>query len=243
MRLIKLSLLSLTIVGAAVQAEESKPFTMNGEFGLINTTGNTKSTAMLGKLNAHQELEMWSNDYVLEASYKNDEDKKTGKSQTTEQKYFLSGQGNYKLENPDHRIFVFGSYEDNKFSAYDYQATLAAGWSQKVWEDDSSKFEYSVGPGYSFAKQSDGKSANGMILRGSLSYLYKISDTAQFTQSFSTEIGSDNTKSKAVSAVSAKMSEAMSLKFSLTLDHNTDVVAPTKKLDTQTAVTLVYTFL
>jgi putative salt-induced outer membrane protein len=73
-------------------------------------------------------------------------------SQTTAERFFLSGQGNYKLDNPNHRLFGFVSYEDDEFSSYDYQSTFAAGWSQKLWEDDVSQFNYSVGPGYSVAK-------------------------------------------------------------------------------------------
>ena len=120
-----LILLGLCAAGNVFAADEVKPFSMDGEFGYIATTGNTETTSIKGKLSAHQELTKWSNDYTLEALYKNDEI--DGAEQTTAQKYFLSGQGNYKLENPDHRIFGFASYADDKFSSYNYQATLAAG--------------------------------------------------------------------------------------------------------------------
>ena len=54
---------------------------------------------------------------------------------TSAQKFFGSAQANYKLENPDHRLFGFASYEDDRFNSFEYQATVAAGWSQKVWND------------------------------------------------------------------------------------------------------------
>ena len=158
------------------------------------------------------------------------------------QKYFLSGQGNYKLENPDHRLFIFGSYEDDRFSSFDYQSTLAVGWNQKVWETETSKFEYSVGPGYSYAETIEGESISGLIVRGALDYQWKISDTATFRQVLSTEVGSDNTKSKSETSLSAQINGSLAMKVSLTMDHNTDVADDTENLDTQTAVTLVYTF-
>ncbi|MGJ8679629.1 DUF481 domain-containing protein [Paraglaciecola sp.] len=235
-----LILLSLLAATQAVAADKEKPFSMDGEFGFISTSGNTDTTSIKGKLSAHQELEMWSNDYKVEALYKKDEVNE--ESTTTAQKYFLSGQGNYKLTNPDHRIFGFVSYEDDRFSSFDYQSTIAAGWSQKVWQDDNSKFNYSIGPGYSFAKRQTGESENGAIIRASLGYQLKISDNAQFKQLVSTEVGSDNTKSKSSSSISAKISEGFSLKVSLVLDHNSDVPDGKENLDTQTAVTLVYTF-
>ncbi|MCC2616485.1 DUF481 domain-containing protein [Aestuariibacter halophilus] len=237
---------ALLCATSAYAQDETKPFTMDGEFGLIVTTGNTETTSVKGRLAAHQELESWSNDFVAEALYKKDEvalDNGEEDSQTTAQKYFLSGQGNYKLENPDHRLFVFGSYEDDRFSSYDYQSTLAVGWSQKLWGDKTSKFEYSIGPGYSYAKTEEGESVSGMIVRAALDYQWKISDSATFKQLLSTEVGSDNTKSKSETSLSAQINGSLAMKLSLTLDHNTDVADGTENLDTQTAVTLVYTFL
>lgn len=230
---------------AACAEEESKDFTMDGEFGLIVTTGNTETTSMKGKLSAHHEMESWSNDFVAEALYKEDEvtlDSGEKDSQTTAQKYFLSGQGNYKLENPDNRIFIFGSYEDDKFSSFDYQSTIAGGWSQKVWGTKTSKLEYSIGPGYSYAKTQDDETISGMIIRGAVDYKWMISETATFKQLFSTEVGSDNTKSKSETSLSAKINGSLAMKLSLTMDHNSDVADDRDNLDTQTAVTLVYTF-
>lgn len=235
-----LILIGLLAATPSFAADKDKPFSMDGEFGFISTSGNTETTSIKAKLSAHQELEMWSNDFKVEGLYKKDEVNEV--SQTTAQKYFLSGQGNYKLANPDHRIFGFVSYEDDRFSSFDYQSTLAAGWSQKLWKDDASQFNYSIGPGYSFAKRQTGESENGAIVRASMNYQLKISETAQFKQIVSTEVGSDNTKSKSESSVSAKISDGFSLKVSLVLDHNSDVPDGKENLDTQTAVTLVYTF-
>lgn len=226
-------------------SEETKPFTMDGEFGFIMTTGNTETTSVKGKLSAHQELDQWSNDYLIDVLYKKDEVAVSAtevENQTTAQKWFASGQGNYKLENPDHRLFVFGSYEDNRFSSYDYQSTAAVGWNQRLWETETSKLEYSIGPGYSYAKTKAGEKENGLIVRGALDYEWKVSDTATFKQVISTEVGSDNTKSKSETSLSAKINGSLAMKISLTLDHNSDVDSNKENLDTQTAVTLVYTF-
>ncbi|WP_100656561.1 DUF481 domain-containing protein [Alteromonas flava] len=240
----------LVIAGAvlaafnATAAEEST-FTMDGEFGLIFTTGNTETTSASAGLNAKQELEKWSNEYLVEGLYKQDtvtNDLGEDVEQTSAQKFFASAQGNYKLENPDHRIFAFASYEDDRFSNFKYQATIAAGWNQKVWEDETSSFDYSIGPGYSFSESQTGEDLDSAILRGAFNYTWFISETSKFTQKFSTEIGSDNTKSRAESALTATISGALSMKLSLKLDHNSDVAEGVDNLDTETAITLVYTF-
>jgi putative salt-induced outer membrane protein len=235
-----LILFGLCAAGNVFADDEVKSFSMDGEFGFIATTGNTETTSIKGKLSAHQDLTQWSNTFIIEALYKKDE--VNGEELTTAQKYFLSGQGNYKLENPAHRLFGFASYEDDRFSSFNYQATLASGWSQEMWENDTSKFSYSIGPGYSFNQTNEGIDQNGMIVRAALNYQWKISDTANFKQLLSTEVGSDNTKSKSETSVSAQISGDLSLKVSLILDHNSDVADDIDNLDTQTAVTLVYSF-
>ncbi len=248
------SVICAALATSANAEEETKPFSMEGEFGLIVTTGNTETTSVKGKITAHQELDRWSNDYVLDALYKKDQvvvdDVET--EQTTAQKVFASGQANYKLDNPDHRLFGFGSYEDDRFSSFDYQSTVAVGWNHKLWKDETSSFEYSIGPGYSYNKTTEvvladgtvvpSETVSGLIVRGALDYQWKISDTATFKQALSTEVGADNTKSKSVTSLSAQLVGSLSMKFSITMDHNTDVAPNREKLDTQTAVTLVYTF-
>ncbi|MCV2883466.1 DUF481 domain-containing protein [Aestuariibacter sp. AA17] len=241
------SLLPLVFVPhvLAQSSEESKPLTLDGEFGLIVTTGNTETTSFKTKLSSHHELESWSNDYIAEALYKQENienDDGEEESQTSAQKIFLSAQGNYKLDNPEYRLFGFSSYEDDRFSSFKYQATIASGWSHKVWDDEYGKFEYSIGPGYSIAETNEGESANSIIARGALDYRWKISETATFRQQFSTEVGADNTKSKSETSVSAQINGGLAMKVSLTMDHNSDVDEDKEHLDTQTAVTVVYNF-
>jgi putative salt-induced outer membrane protein len=242
--LMKKQLFAFTILSlccaAPAFAEEAKKLEMDGEFGFIFTSGNTETTSASAGLNATQELENWSNEFLLKGLYK--KDTINGVEQTSAQKVFISGQGNYKLKDPNHRVFGFASYEDDKFSNFKYQATVAAGWNQKLWDDESSSFDYSVGPGYSFSKDTNDESTNGAIVRGAVNYSLKVSDTARFTQTFSTEIGADNTKSRVESALTAQIAGGLSMKLSVKFDHNTDVLGDVEKLDSETAVTLVYTF-
>lgn len=224
---------------------EQKAFTLDGELGLIFTTGNTETTSVKGRLSASHELEMWSNEYLIEGLYKQEEvENELGEdeSQTSAQRYFLSAQGNYKLENPQNRLFAFASYEDDRFTSFNYQSTVAAGWSSVFFESSTQKLTYSIGPGYSFAEKDDGEDASGFIVRGAFDYTWKISNSANFKQKLSTEVGSDNTKSKSETSISAKIAEALSMKFSIILKHNSEVDAGVDNLDTETAATLVYTF-
>ncbi|MBT1450540.1 DUF481 domain-containing protein [Glaciecola sp. XM2] len=237
--------LCLGSTAALAQDEEKKTFTMDGEFGFIVTTGNTQTTSISAGISASQEFDKWSNTYLIEGLYKSDtveDDLGEELDRTTAQKFFASAQGNYKLENPNHRLFGFASFEDDRFSNFKYQGTLAGGWNQKVWENETSAFDYSIGPGYSFAETQDGESFDSPIIRGAFSYLWNVSETARFTQTFSTEYGSDNIKSRAETALTAQIAGGLSLKVSIKFDHNSEVADDLDNLDTETAVTLVYNF-
>ncbi|BDX05822.1 DUF481 domain-containing protein [Planctobacterium marinum] len=246
-----LSVLSGSVgASGSVSEEEQKDFTLEGEFGSIFSGGNTQTTSFKGSLRSHHEMQDWSNDYVIEALYRQDDvmlvDDATGEeyeeTQTTAQRFFISSQANYKLTDPDNRLFAFASYEDARFSSFEYQATIAAGWSSQWFKKPNSHFTYSIGPGYAFQELQEGEDASGMILRGQLDYGWKISKNANIKQILSTEIGSLNTKSRSESSVSAKINGSMSMKVSVILNHNTEVEEGAENLDTETAVTLVYNF-
>ena len=65
------SLVAISLSPAVfAQDDEVKPFTMEGELGFISTSGNTETTSISAGIQAHQELEKWSNDYVLKGLYK-----------------------------------------------------------------------------------------------------------------------------------------------------------------------------
>ena len=81
-----------------------------------------------------------------------------------------------------------------------------------------------------------------MIVRASTAYTWLISDTSKFTQTLSTEVGSENTKSRAESALTAVITGNLSMRLSFKMDHNSDVAANRDNLDTETAVSLVYNF-
>ncbi|WP_394221359.1 YdiY family protein [Alteromonas gracilis] len=240
------SLVAISLSPAVfAQDDEVKPFTMEGELGFISTTGNTDTTSINAGITAHQELEDWSNDYLIEGLYRQEtieNDEGEDEDVTSAQKFFASAQGNYKLANPDNRLFGFASYEDDRFSNFNYQATLAVGWNQKVLENKRHTLEYSIGPGYSFIETQDEEDLDSVIVRASSVYSWKISDTARFTQTVSTEMGSDNTKSRAETALTATISGNLSMRLSFKLDHNTNVDEDIEKLDTETAVSLVYNF-
>lgn len=250
------------LVGQAFAQAPEKPLAADAELGFLTTSGNTDSTALKAKLNLKHELTRWRNQYVLEALYKEDQleveqDGQTWEeSQVTAEKYFGSAQADYKLDSQHRALFIFGSFDEDKFSGYDYQASVAVGYSDRLFQGANSFLDYSVGPGMSFSRTDEVRAPDGTLLednvkeesamvRLSALFQYDFSETAKFTQTFASDVAVEsgaNTKTKAESAIIANLNQSLAIKASFTINHNSEVPEDRVSSDRQTAVTLVYTF-
>jgi putative salt-induced outer membrane protein YdiY len=232
---------------AASEDKHSDSFDMSGEFGVIYASGNTAGSTLTSKLNAKQDLKQWHNRYAAKLFYKQIEREFENETSlvTSAQRVFVSMQSDYKLKNSTHRLFIFGEYDDDRFSAYDYQAAIAVGWTEQVWADDISELTYSIGPGYarSVAKPlTNAQSQVGLIFRAAMEYETKLNEYATFRQYVSTETDVDFSRSVSETSVDAKINSSLKMKLSLNMTHNRSPQELDETLDTQTAVTLVYQF-
>ncbi|MER2490885.1 DUF481 domain-containing protein [Catenovulum sediminis] len=235
------------LICASLTAHAKAPLEGEVELGVITTSGNTETTSLKGKVGITHDLENWKNQYQLDALYKKDEVEVNGTkvSQTTAQKVFVSGQGDYKLNAENAALFVYASYEDDKFSGFEYQSTVAVGYSDQLFSNEHSFLNYNIGPGYTFSKLEEGDKEESAVLRLAATYQYKLSDNAKFSQKLSTEAALEsgqNTRSKSETAVSANLMGNLSMKAAYTITHNSDVKVGKEKTDTTTSITVVYLF-
>lgn len=231
----------------ARMAEDTETFKMTGELGVLFAQGNTEGSTITGKLNASHNLDDWQNRYNANFLYKQNTREIEGRDQTftSAQKFFLSSQSDYKLEDPKNRLFIYAEYEDDRFNRYDYQAAMAMGWSSKLWDTEGSEFRYSIGPGYAMSRLEDtvaGEDQIGLIVRASMEYEKKLNDKATFRQFLSTETDSDFSRSVSETSLAARINGALAMKLSLNMIHNRSPNHVGRNLDTETAVTLVYQF-
>lgn len=231
-----------------LEVGEQKDWNASAELGLLFTSGNTKTETFKTKLSASRDYQNWRHKAVLDYYRSEQEDQSNGESIVTGDKFFLSGQSNYKFS-PESRssIFVFGSYEEDRFSGYDYQGTVAVGYGARYRYSPTLYADYEVGPGYSINKPIiDGVAQDqesSAILRLAGSVVWDITKTSKLNALAASEIGEDNTKSRAELSISANVNSRLALKFSVAGTHNSNLTDPSlEKLDTETAVTLVYSF-
>lgn len=246
----------------SVHAEpSSKPLQVEAELGILLTSGNTESSALSGRLDIKQELDDWRNNYIAQGLYKRDQTRQSvegvmrEQSRVTAERYFLSAQADYKLDEAYRGLFLFGSFEESKFSGYEYQGTLAAGYSNRLFKTPYAFLDYSVGPGLSFTRTDESVASNGnlvdnrnsvsAIVRLSALYQYEFSDNAKFVQTVASDVALEseaNTRSKSVTAVTANISKSFALKASLTITHNSEVPALRENTDSTVLMSLVYSF-
>lgn len=253
------ALMLLPATYAMANDAEEKPVSLDIEFGLLAISGNTESSALKGKVDLKHDMARFRNKYLIVGLYKedtiilNDGETTVKDDQITAKKYFASAQTDYKL-NEEHRgLFLYGSYEYDKFSGYEYQATIAAGYSDRLFKTDASSLEYSIGPGVAFTETVDSLDADNNLIKGVSDdapivrlyafYEYNFSENATFSQLLSSDVAMEsdkNTKSKSVTAITSQLSQSFALKASYTITHNTEVLEGLENADANLGVTLVY---
>ncbi len=231
-------LVASILVSGQVIAEDAKmtsEWEASAELGFVSTSGNTETETLNGKIEATKDGKTWRHEGEATALKSSDE------LGTTAEKYTLSAQSSYKLTEPN---FLFGniSYENDKFSGYQYRVTETIGYGRRVISDESMKLDLEIGPGARQSKLDNGDTESEGIVRGAAKFKWKISPTSKFSEVLTVEAGEDVTVTKSVTSLSSKINSALSMKITFTYKNTSEVPVGVEETDTETAVTLVYSF-
>ena len=205
----------------------------NVEIGFVMTDGNTETETLNAKAKAETEREKWRHTVNLEALNSSDQ------NVSTAERYLLSGQSSFKI-GPKNFFYVLVSYEDDRFSGYDYRVSESVGYGRRVIGEPGMTLDLEVGPGARQSKPDSGKTEDEMLVRGAAKLAWQVSDTSKFTEDFSTEVGEDVTVTKSVTGLSAKVNGSLSTKLTYTIKNTSDVPPGIEKTDSEMAVTLVF---
>jgi putative salt-induced outer membrane protein YdiY len=236
--------------GCAAAADSIDPnplgWNTSAELGAISTSGNTVGTSVTGKIDAKQETTKWSNEFILSGYFKDEEvtdDNGEKIRERSAQRYSISAKAGYKLLHDDHgKLFALATHVDDRFGAYLRYSTIGVGYGTQTYKSDTHTLDVEIGPGYFRGVRSEGNTENGMTIRGAANLKWKLSDSAQFRQSVSVERGTSNIHSLAETALLTKINSTMQMKAAYSIRNDTNVPADKKNTDTQTSVTLVYSF-
>jgi putative salt-induced outer membrane protein YdiY len=241
MRYLILTGLAFTVPLALADSDSAPPKIWSGsvEMGYVSTTGNTNTSNIKGHADLKREKDQWRYEAQADALNTEEDDKRSA------EKYFLSNKLDYTFA-PNTYTFGYASYENDRFSGYDWQAVVAAGVGYRLLDTDTMTWDVEAGPGYRYSKVSENTEGAGdekeAIARLSTKYQWKLSDTAVFQEELSVESGSSNTVTRSITSLKTNIVGQLAMKLSYTVKHNTNVPPDTRRSDTETAVTLVYGF-
>lgn len=218
----------------ALADEEELGWSGKGGLGIVSQRGNADTETININAELVNTMEQWRHVLglaVLNAS-ENGED--------TANRFEVYGQSDYKINDIS---YWFGSlrYEDDDFSQFENQATLAVGYGRELFNNDIHKLNGEVGVGYRRAElRASGETSTEPVLRGKLDYVWALSETASLSNNFLVEAGSDNTFAKNITALTADIANNFGIQLAYEIRHNTDVDDPANNTDFLTTVNLVY---
>jgi len=232
-----LSLVSLPGMTAEAKPSDDKQH-WEGEAGLgyLATTGNSQTSTFNGKLDATHEKDVWRNNLTANMFYSSDGELKTA------EKYFISGQSNYTYSK-HMSLFARGSYEDDRFSGFEYQGTAIVGLGRRfLQETPTMTMDIEGGVGIRGFQEEGSASDSEGIVRVMGKYVWNFREKSRFSQELSSDIGDQFSVSKSITNLTAQLMGNFAINLGYTVKYTSEVPLGKQKTDTETTINLVYVF-
>lgn len=244
-----LCLLPLASFASAADADQKPALTASAELGFLYQTGDTKSADIKAGLTLNHEKDKWRSVVafnILAKKLETQDDSGNKTFESTANKWDISAQTNYTI-GEEGKNYLYGNlaHEQDKFSGYESQSSFSGGWGRHWFESKTSSFFADIGPGVKRDVALDGETNTNLIIQAQALYKHKFNDNVAFKQSFiarqATESG-DNSAYKSETSVTAKLIDSLQLKFALRIDYDTEVAPGSENTNTETSMTLIYSF-
>jgi putative salt-induced outer membrane protein len=207
-----------------------------GEAGIVLARGNTDARTVNLKLAMSEESGDWKHALEIAAL------RAANAGVTSADRYMAGWQSDYRI---NARAFGFGGlrYENDKFSGFDYQASVSTGLGYKFYNTEKMQLSAQVGVGYRRLQETaTGKASGNAVLVGGFDYQNVLTATTKLVDKFHVESGADNTLLVNFLGLEVKMSTALALAVGLDAHQNTNPPAGKKQLDLTTTLNVVYAF-
>lgn len=234
---------SMAVTQAFAADEATDPATdkdskWNGdaELGYVKTTGNTETETFVIKAKVINQRNKWKNTVKGEAYHNVGEN-----DVVTAEKYFLSGKSQYEFKN---RSYMYGliTYDDDRFSGYDYVLLGVLGYGRTVMERETLKLDLEVGAGGRQSQPEVGDTENEAVFRAAGDFEWKISKSAVFTQELSSDIGQDKYINRSLTALTTNINSYLSSKIAYQVKYTSEVPPDIEKKDTELTFTLLFKY-
>lgn len=230
------SLSMILLCGWLVCPADAAEWSGKGEFGLVVSRGNSETETLNLGLEFERQSEKWRNRLRLTALRAEDS------GELNAERYTLGYKSGYNF-NEESYLFGAVRYDQDEFSSYDHQASMAIGYGRQVIDTEAHQLTAEIGPGLRRSEPADGSGTEtNFIGRLSADYEWTISETASLSNELLLESGSNNTFAENELALNVAINSRFALKLSGAVRHNTEVDPGVEKTDTLTTANLVYKF-
>lgn len=207
----------------------------SGEAGGFISSGNTNTQGVALGLTLTKETRRWRHNFRGFVDYQHQD------NVTSRERYFAGYEGNYNFT-PDFYALGTLSWERDPFSGFDRRFAQSLGLGYKIVNTDTLKLSVEGGPALRQTRFTDGVNDSAFAARAAGNLDWQINDNLQFTQSGLLFYDSFNTSTQAISALTFKVSDAISARASFQFNSESNPPLGRKTTDTTSRVTLVYGF-
>lgn len=241
------ALLAATLVA---RADDLPPgWSGKGQAGYVMSRGNSDTDAANFKIDLNLVRNAWKHTLSLDGLF--------GRSAgiTSAERWDIRLQSSYQITR---RWFSFGalSYQDDRFSGFEYQATATGGMGLKFIDSDATRLSGQIGVGYrSLRPELLVKDDAGAVIEripqdiesevvgtAGVDFSHQFNPSTKLTDKLIVDTGSSNTSIRNELALEVKMSRKLSLAAGFGFVDNTKPPAGLKQIDTITTLNLVYAF-
>ena len=235
---VRLALIAgLLAAPVSLYAQDAEEYGWSGKaaLGFLATSGNTENSTLNSNFAVGFAIDKWAHSVDVLAISASENDV------TTAEAYDLGWKSERELSE---KSFLFGrvQWRKDNFGAYDTQLSQIVGYGRRLIETDIHKLNVEVGAGARQSELQFSGNENETIFTAGSFYNWTLSESTDFTQNLTTEIGGENTYFESYTALTAKLVGNLALVASYTVKHNTDVPPLIEETDTYTALSLEYTF-
>ncbi len=221
---------------AAAAAPEFPIWGGSAELGTIRTSGNTDTSSINGKFAVKRDGELWDSSLKLDALTSKED------GVTSKEKYRGTVQFDRNFSEHSY-LAIVGDEERDRFSGFEYQATLSAGYGYRAIHEQNMELDLEAGPGYRRDKLKETDEINEeVIARLVARYHWTIQKGVEFIEEFSAELGESNSIYKSETGLKSQINGSLATKLTYKVKYVDKVPAESENTDTEFGVTLVYSF-
>lgn len=227
---------------AAFEAGAQQPQSAGGErlagkaaLGYLATSGNTESTSTNAAFSLTYRLTQWQHAFDISAVAASTNEVTTAEAYLFEHEA-RRGFGEH------HFLFTSVDWKRDRFSGYAEQVSETVGYGRRLIDRGAHQLNGGLGAGLRQSELRDGTEEDDGIVRGSIDYVWSMTETTSFTQSVVVENGATNTMVESRSALHARIIGDISLVLSLRVKQNSAVPAGSANVDRFSSIALEYAF-